>query len=719
VTTPGHDPVFELRVTNPSPDDPTTLHLTYEFITPGRVSVRPKAMRYKVTSPRPLINELCAGLRTAATAAADHRDQLRSRGGMLFKLLFPADSDTGQLMVSDLRAWDGPLVITSEEDAIPWELLFDQNKDQGFFGLAYSMGHQLWTGEVPQQVRSLDRLRTALIVSNPTGDLAFAAEEAAALAELLRAKGVQPTVLVGPQATAMAVMGALCGEADGTGPDLFHYFGHVTGTGTSSALNLADGGTLDLGVIERMLPVSPERGGGAPPVVFINGCASATNLAGLCGAFMSTGAQVVIGTLFDVSADTALAMARHWYQDFLSGETVGEALRRARAACRLRPDGSWAAFALFGDPTFRMPLPVSPPVPPRGGPPDAKDLPGPKDLPGLADPPEPDPDPELPPLTGRFARLADDLESDADQVLRRAARLAADLGVMTTAHLAAALILTEGSALAEAVDAVGVPRLMLADLLCRATDVQRPAGGQSARPAPGPNGSTGGDLQTSGNAWRAIEAAVGLARSAQRARATTTDLVEGFLHVGGGAAGDALRALGVSAESIPPDIRMKNAKTLFDDDNNLLVRYLEPDTRTALRAARLLAAGQNSMISSGALIVGFGLAGSLALRRALLEQGTPGEAAVQLLFPDAVTSAPGHLRLKHFSSRAFTALDLALKASRESGAALIGDAAILAEALADERSSASGLLRACGVDREKLRASLQGTLTDGRNGGSP
>lgn len=76
---------------------------------------------------------------------------------------------------------------------------------------------------------------------------------------------------------------------------------------------------------------------------------------GLANAFVYGGAQACVGSLWPVFDDTARAFARSFYSHlFRNSEPVGEALRRAREACRsTRQDQvTWAAYALYGNPAY-------------------------------------------------------------------------------------------------------------------------------------------------------------------------------------------------------------------------------------------------------------------------------------------------------------------------------------------------------------------------------
>jgi CHAT domain-containing protein len=63
-----------------------------------------------------------------------------------------------------------------------------------------------------------------------------------------------------------------------------------------------------------------------------------------------------IGSLWPIYDAAAADFAREFYNEALKGSMLGEAMRLARKKIRdAYPDQiTWAAFALYGDPTFRL-----------------------------------------------------------------------------------------------------------------------------------------------------------------------------------------------------------------------------------------------------------------------------------------------------------------------------------------------------------------------------
>lgn len=107
------------------------------------------------------------------------------------------------------------------------------------------------------------------------------------------------------------------------------------------------------------------------PLVFLNACQSGRTAnedqpsrtdyllepaEGLASAFLYGGALACIGSLWPIYDKPAAEFALEFYRKALEGYMLGEAMRLARVEIkRQHPDQvTWAAFALYGDATFRL-----------------------------------------------------------------------------------------------------------------------------------------------------------------------------------------------------------------------------------------------------------------------------------------------------------------------------------------------------------------------------
>jgi CHAT domain-containing protein len=150
--------------------------------------------------------------------------------------------------------------------------------------------------------------------------------------------------------------------------DIIHYAGHAvfeSDRQDQSGLMLEKGEVCFAQKIQRLLEGSP--------LVFLNACESARlkeerdrqppegsydgdPKKGLASAFVYGGALACIGTMWPVTDTEAADFAVAFYGHVLEGQSLGEAMRRARTmTAESHPeDPSWASFVLYGDPTYSL-----------------------------------------------------------------------------------------------------------------------------------------------------------------------------------------------------------------------------------------------------------------------------------------------------------------------------------------------------------------------------
>ena len=191
--------------------------------------------------------------------------------------------------------------------------------------------------DVPLAAASLARGREAhaLVVADTRGDLPFARDEGAWVAEAL-AKKMKNTELEGRAATGPALHDALAQATS------LHYAGHAIELEGDLVLPLAAGGRLTTTDI-LALPASPER-------VILSACAAgrldANGLGsgmGFVQAFAERGAHEVVAPSRPVRDDLALAFARA-----LVATGGGDSHRALGELRRAHPDGDWSAYRIWG-----------------------------------------------------------------------------------------------------------------------------------------------------------------------------------------------------------------------------------------------------------------------------------------------------------------------------------------------------------------------------------
>jgi tetratricopeptide (TPR) repeat protein len=182
----------------------------------------------------------------------------------------------------------------------------------------------------------------ALVVADPTQDLAAARREGQAVAEALGRWPVQR--LEGSAATREAMLAAL------ERASLFHYAGHAELAGTegmSSALVAAGRARVELRDLLALRRV--------PGVVFLSACDAVASTAtdavlGLGQAFLAAGADVVVAPVRPVRDEVAYAFASGFYRAVAqqSVPDVHAAFRRSTLElASSRPDADWSSFRLL------------------------------------------------------------------------------------------------------------------------------------------------------------------------------------------------------------------------------------------------------------------------------------------------------------------------------------------------------------------------------------
>ncbi|MBO0913166.1 CHAT domain-containing protein [Streptomyces laculatispora] len=604
--------------------------------------------------------------------------ELAKWGRLLHEHLFPRVQGSVAELVTRLHASSGPLLVRTNEQEVPWELLHDGTD---FLGLEHDLGRRLMGKRPVVGGRGISRVRRALIVGDTLGDLPSAREEVAKVAAWLGDRGIACTVLLGQEATLLDVVTELASED--TPYDLFHFCGHVaTGSGTTG-LMMHDRQLLG----EVVLQTLSSRG--APPVAFINGCASAGEgeVANMCMSFMVLGAKTVVGTRTDVADEGAWEFAAEFYGQLLAGKPAGAAVRAARTALRDRPDAAWASFILYGDPAAGIARNVTAGSPQHPGPPDDD--------------------------------LTTALAPDAQRLMRRVRAASADRGGVASVDLLQGL-LGEADIRQRIEESIGADVMEALDQVIRQV-LSRSSGPDSGTGSGSGSGTARGSI-LSDTVNRVFADAATRAAADGRNAVTTADITEAFVAVGGGVASRLLELCGVPLARLLPDSGTDSATagepgsgtdTPVKDivvlpaptpngDERLPMDDLSRSAMGIVRLANLLADTRGEVIGTYTLLLAFGAMGSEVLRRGMHEQGTPGELAYRQL------SGMLTPRRRDLSPRVHDVLDRARRhsAAGRTSAGRVGEAAILLALLQDEESSGRELMRRIGVDPDLLIQSL-------------
>jgi hypothetical protein len=320
--------------------------------------------------PAPAVPMPPAGLRSfvldeepSAAGLPDPEAALRSAGYFMYSLFVP---DTMQRLVADA---DCSLTIATDDLELPWELMHDGEE---FLCLEQPLTRMPLGRAFPRRRRLSfpvqgDRVRALFVAADPAGDLPGAVAEVDAVTSALQERwgsSLKIEVLKGSDASGRRLNEELRSGAY----QLVHYAGHAAfdrHNPERSALLLHDRELFFAQKVQRILE--------GRPLVFLNACETsatanerddpattyiAAEAQGLAAAFIYGGASACVGSLWPVYDDTAARFAIVFYNALFEGNRIGEALRLARQQVRegYRDRVTWASYALYGDPTVRLPI---------------------------------------------------------------------------------------------------------------------------------------------------------------------------------------------------------------------------------------------------------------------------------------------------------------------------------------------------------------------------
>jgi hypothetical protein len=646
--------------------EPRPGHTQYSYTlrTSDELAAGPLEQEYTVDVNQALVKASCAEIDDAlenATAAPNRlREVLRTQSRLLYKQLLQPPEGSVLELVKRLQESTEPLVVRTNESLVPWELLHD---GENFLGLAADLGRRAVVANRVVGGRDIGPVRRALVVGDTLGDLPRAREEVERISGWLSDQGIECTVLTGAEATLGRVIRELADED--TPHDLFHFSGHVSSAPDAAGLLVHRRDLID----EPALRTLAGRGG--PPVVFINGCASAGLTMSVCRSFMLMGAKTVVGTRAVVADTSAQHFAETFYQQLRQGLPAGAAVREARLVLTGQADDSWAAFVLYGDPGTRITSAVN-----------------------QVSSPEPlAPDPRFTP--------------DAVELMGRVQAAAAARGLVTSIDLLAGLLETEQ------IQERSLPRIGHRRLALLREALDRLQGGAPALAQA--NGHHRG-VELSDTVTRVIALADEAVAAAGRRTVSVDDIAAALLKVGGSACADLLDLCGISMDQLlAPDQPAQSGqpaqaaqpswgveRTARDREAGVPLDAFAPRAAGVIQCARLLAAVSREPVSTYLLLKAFALTGSEALHQALDGLGAERERALRRL---------GGISEPHsaeFSRRVLSTLDAVTARAPGAEPGRAGEAELLLALITDPDSSAGKALRRLGIDPEQVIRNLSG-----------
>jgi hypothetical protein len=277
------------------------------------------------------------------------------------------------------------LQVDAKAASLPWELLHDRN-DRGARPLSVDTGmiRQL-LDTTPGERRREPPSSTALVIGNPLvtdprfAPLPGAEQEAAAVAERLRATDYAVTALLGKAADPRSVIVGLHEKPW----RVLHIAAHgVFELKPKDGAEAVTGVVLDQGLF--LTPGQLTQMTYVPELVFVNCCHLGTTqgeahgrefhrlAANVATQFIRMGARAVVAAGWAVHDAAARDFAVRFYSEMLAGKAFGEAVQRAREQVyeSYKQTNTWGAYQCYGDAGFILrkgdtSLDHRPPVDPR------------------------------------------------------------------------------------------------------------------------------------------------------------------------------------------------------------------------------------------------------------------------------------------------------------------------------------------------------------------
>jgi serine/threonine protein kinase len=275
--------------------------------------------------------------------AAYARDRLRALGTELWADVVP-EAIRRQFWAQRDRIT--LFTIASDMDTVPWELVYpvDLENEDGFLVEQFPVVRRVY-GQGRARALRLDSGAGFIV---PPRSPANALEEVEAVRRILSAsvpdRGVESGL-----AQVFAFLGTV--------PSVLHFAGHNAFTEEGGSVISLDGGPLhpdDLSYARQKRSFA-----GVSPLVFLNGCRTAGEIAGFsqmngwAEKFMGAGAGAFIGTLWAVRSSSAKVFAEEFYRQLVTEQqSLGTASLRARQAIAAdMGDPTWLAYTVYGNPS--------------------------------------------------------------------------------------------------------------------------------------------------------------------------------------------------------------------------------------------------------------------------------------------------------------------------------------------------------------------------------
>jgi hypothetical protein len=296
--------------------------------------------------PGPAVEQLVGELDKLAKgrsgySEAETREYLVNAGVDLWQKLIP---ERLREQFWDRQRRIRQLTILTDNDVVPWELLYPKDKghDEGFLVEQFPVTRSVF-GRPPATRLHLEPARFVLPEPSP----AAARDEVQELSRVLGCGPGADTVV-----SAITPLQELLRQGDF---GLLHFACHNTfDPAGGSSIKFGDARFTPTFLASAAVDKTLAR---RETLVFVNACRSGgfapsyNHLDGWAAKFLDAGAAAFIGSLWAVVDDTAREFAGEIYGHLRSGRTLGEAVTEARKAAASKPgDPTWLAYSVYGDP---------------------------------------------------------------------------------------------------------------------------------------------------------------------------------------------------------------------------------------------------------------------------------------------------------------------------------------------------------------------------------
>ena len=277
--------------------------------------------------------------------------ELRELSADLYNILFPKDVETA---IENLKAKHLIIVPHKELHRVPWEIL---HNGEDYLGLKYAISKNFSLDLTSIALNKRMNVKTdgfaALLMGNPTQDLAGAETEVNKIENILNSIGEAKTItLQRDKATKQNFIDNIKNPLN-----IFHFSGHgqfQTPPGFSSLVfnNKNELTANELSGLSFNLKSSP--------IVSLSACESGITapisgdeLMGLIRGFIIAGSSSIVSTSWRVYDNSACRLMVEFYENLINKNCVGLSLKKARETVFNDYNGEilhWGAYTLYGDP---------------------------------------------------------------------------------------------------------------------------------------------------------------------------------------------------------------------------------------------------------------------------------------------------------------------------------------------------------------------------------